>query len=30
MLGNKMLESRGFATPKRWDTVWTKEDITLR
>ena len=27
---NKMLESRGFATPKRWDTVWTKEDITLR
>jgi len=27
---NKLLESRGFMPPKRWDTVWTKKDITLR
>ena len=27
---DKLLESRGFMPPKRWDTVWTKKDITLR
>lgn len=24
---NKMLNVRGFRFPKRWDTLWTKEDI---